>query len=172
MKGFPGSSEAKRLPVMRKSWVRSMGHEDPLEEEPTPVFLPGKFHGRRSLIGHSPWDRKESRTWLSDFTLYFALLSLVAQLIKNPPTMRETWVRPWVGKIPWRRLPTPVFWPGEFHGLYSPWGGKELDMTEQLSLSLSFKVIDLVTHVSTFLWEKSSDTEQSCSNVFHSRLAL
>ena len=33
----------------------------------------------------------------------------------------------WVGKIPWRRdrLPTPVFWPGEFHGLYSPWGHKE-----------------------------------------------
>ena len=31
---------------------------------------------------------------------------------------------PWVGKIPWRRerLPTPVFWPGEFHGLYSPRG--------------------------------------------------
>ena len=28
----------------------------------------------------------------------------------------------WVRKIPWRRerLPTPVFWPGEFHGLYSP----------------------------------------------------
>ena len=25
---------------------------------------------------------------------------------------------------------TPVFWPGEFHGLYSPWGRKELDMTE------------------------------------------
>ena len=32
------------------------------------------------------------------------------------------------------RLPTPVFWSGEFHGLYSPWGHKELDMTEQLSL--------------------------------------
>ncbi|KAB0340862.1 hypothetical protein FD755_024664, partial [Muntiacus reevesi] len=30
---------------------------------------------------------------------------------------------PWVGKIPWRRerLPTSVFWPGEFRGLYSPW---------------------------------------------------
>ena len=42
---------------------------------------------------------------------------------------------PWVGKIPWRRarLPTPVFWPGEFHGLYSPWGHKELDSTELLS---------------------------------------
>ena len=42
----------------------------------------------------------------------------------------------WVGKIPWRRerLPTPVFWPGEFHGLYSPWGRKDSDTTEQLSL--------------------------------------
>ena len=27
----------------------------------------------------------------------------------------------------------PVFWPREFHGLYSPWGRKESDMTEQLS---------------------------------------
>ena len=36
--------------------------------------------------------------------------------------------------------PTPVFWPGEFHGLYSPCGHKELDTTEGLSLSLSNKV--------------------------------
>ena len=50
--------------------------------------------------------------------------------------MQETGFDPWVGKIPWRRerLPTPVFWPGEFHGLYSPWGHKELDTTERLSL--------------------------------------
>ena len=32
-------------------------------------------------------------------------------------------------------LPTPVFWPGEFHGLYSTWGHKESDTTERLSLS-------------------------------------
>ena len=32
------------------------------------------------------------------------------------------------------RVPTLVFWPGEFHGLYSPWSCKESDMTEQLSL--------------------------------------
>ena len=34
---------------------------------------------------------------------------------------------PRVGKIPWRRerLPTPVFWPGEFHGVYSLWDCKE-----------------------------------------------
>ena len=44
---------------------------------------------------------------------------------------------PWVGKILWRRerLPTPVFWSREFRGLYSPWGHKESDTTERLSLS-------------------------------------
>ena len=35
------------------------------------------------------------------------------------------------------RLPTPIVWPGELHGLYSPWGHKELDTTEQLSLTHS-----------------------------------
>ena len=46
---------------------------------------------------------------------------LIAQLIKNPPAMQETWVWSLFGKIPWRKkkLPTPVFWPGEFHGLQS-----------------------------------------------------
>ena len=33
--------------------------------------------------------------------------------------------------------PSPVFWPEEFHGLYSPWGRKEVDTTEQLSLTHS-----------------------------------
>jgi len=43
---------------------------------------------------------------------------------------------PWVGKIPWRRerLSTPVFSPGELHGLYSQWGYKESDTTELFSL--------------------------------------
>ena len=47
---------------------------------------------------------------------------------------------PWVRKIPWRRAqqPTPVFLPGESHGQkslvgYSPWGHRELNMTERLS---------------------------------------
>ena len=49
--------------------------------------------------------------------------------------MQETGSNPWVGKIPWRRewLPTPVFWYGEFRGVYSPWGLKELDMIERRS---------------------------------------
>ena len=42
---------------------------------------------------------------------------------------------PCLGKIPWRRerLPTAVFWPGQFHGLCSPWGRR--GTTERLSLS-------------------------------------
>ena len=65
--------------------------------------------------------------------------SLVAQLVKNLPAMWDTWIWPLGWEDPWRReqLPTPVFWPGEFHGLYSPWDRKELDMTEWLSLSQS-----------------------------------
>ena len=39
-------------------WVRKI-----LEKwQPTPVFLPGKFHGQRSLVGYSPWDLKELDT--------------------------------------------------------------------------------------------------------------
>ena len=30
------------------------------KRQPTPVFLPGKFHGQRSLVGYSPWDYEES----------------------------------------------------------------------------------------------------------------
>ena len=68
---------------------------------------------------------------------YHCWASLIAQLAKNSPALQETWVRSLVGKIPWRRerLPSPVFWPGEFHGLYSPWGHRESDTTERLSLS-------------------------------------
>ena len=53
-------------------------------------------------------------------------------MVKNPPACRRPGFALWVGKIPSRReqLPAPVFWPGEFHGLYSPWDHKELDTTK------------------------------------------
>ena len=68
----------------------------------------------------------------------------MAQMAKNPPAVQENWVQSWLGKIPWRRAwqPTPVFLPGEPHGQrslagYHLWGCKELDTTEQKTLSLS-----------------------------------
>ena len=40
------------------------GQQDPLEEEmaTAPVFLPGEFHGQRSLVSYGPWGYKESET--------------------------------------------------------------------------------------------------------------
>ena len=54
----------KRLPTMWETRVRSLGGEDPLEKEiqPTPVLLPRKFHGWRSLVGYSLWGCKELDT--------------------------------------------------------------------------------------------------------------
>ena len=54
---------------------------------------------------------------------------------------------PALGRSPQRRerLPTPVFWPGEFHGLYNSWDHKEWDMTEQLSLSLFIQMKSALT---------------------------
>ena len=87
---------------------------------------PGSIPGSR----RSPGER-------IGYPLQSSWASLVAQLVKNLPAMRETWVRSLGWEDPQRkeRLPTLVFWPGEFHGL-SPWVA-ELDMTERLSLSLS-----------------------------------
>ena len=67
--------------------------------------------------------------------LMYSQASLVAQLVRICLQCRRPGFNPWVGKIPWRmeRLATPVFWPREFHGLYSPWGHKESERTEWLS---------------------------------------
>ena len=91
---------------MQEIPVRFLGWEDPLE----------KGQATHSSILGLPWWFSWSRICLQ---------------------CRRPGFDPWVGKIPWRRerLPTPVFWPRESHGLYSPWGHKESDTTEQLSLS-------------------------------------
>lgn len=60
--------------------------------------------------------------------------SLVPQLVKDPPAVRETWLRSLGGEAPWEKglLPTPVFWAGESHGPQLT-GHKEADTTEQPS---------------------------------------
>ena len=49
-------------------------------------------------------------------------------------TVGDLGLIPGLGRSPCRRerLLTPVFWPRALHGLYSPWGHKELGMTERL----------------------------------------
>ena len=55
---------------------------------------------------------------------------------KNPPAMWDTCVLSldWEDPLETGKATTPVFWPGEFRGLYSVWGSKESDVTERLSL--------------------------------------
>ena len=67
VQAFLGGSVVKSPPVMQQMQVRSLAQEDPLEKgmathpswrrkwQPTPVHLPRRFHGWRSLAGHSPW---------------------------------------------------------------------------------------------------------------------
>ena len=66
------------------------------------------------------------------YPLQYSWASLAAQIVKNLPAMRDTCIQSLDWKEAWRRerLPTPVFWPREFHELCGPWGHKELDTTE------------------------------------------
>ena len=67
----------KNPPIMWETWVYPwVGKiQGKRAWQPTPVFLPGEFHGQTSLADYSPWVAK-SQTWLSNFhLLYFYKLS-------------------------------------------------------------------------------------------------
>ena len=104
--GFPWYLEVylvaqavKHLPAMWETgfdpWVGKIPWRRKWQS--TPVLLPGKYHCQRSLVGCSPWGCKESEiTWATSLRLH----SLVPQFLKNPPAMRETWVRSLGGEDP------------------------------------------------------------------------
>ena len=85
---IPGTGEPGRLPSMGSHRV---GHEwsdlaagstrraRRRQWHPTPELLHGKSHGRRSLVGCSPWGRS-SQTWLSDFTFPFHFHALEKEM--------------------------------------------------------------------------------------------
>ena len=62
--GFPGGSVGEESaynaedPGSVPRSERSPGER--MEWQPTPVFLPGEFHGQRSLADYSPWGHEES----------------------------------------------------------------------------------------------------------------
>ena len=88
--------------------------------QPTPVLMPGKSHGRRSLVDYSPRGLEESdRT--DQFHFHFSLFTFMC------------WRRKW--------QPTPVFLPGESQGRgrlvgCRLWGRTESDMTEAAAAAL------------------------------------
>ena len=79
-----------------------------------------------------PWSGRSHGEGV-DYPHQYSWASLVAQLLKNPPEMQETWVRSLGWEYPLgkgKATHSIIFWPGEFHRLNSPWGHKELDTTE------------------------------------------
>ena len=110
--------------IQKKSWRR--------KRQPTPVFLPGESHGWRSLVGYSPtvaeWDTTERLHFHFHFTLPLGFRDIS---VGEEPTCNagDPGSIPGSGRSPGEGigLPTPVFWPGEFHGLSSR---KESDTTE------------------------------------------
>ena len=59
--GFPSGSDGKRICLQCRRPRFDPSREDPLKKgkATTPVFLPGEFHGQRSLAGYSPWGHTE-----------------------------------------------------------------------------------------------------------------
>ena len=124
--------------------------------QPTPVFLPGKSHGQRSLAGYSPRGCKESDTTERLSLTHLSKLGFPGASVGKESSCqcrrpRRCWFDPWVGKIPWRRnwQPTPVFLPGKSHGQrslagYSPCGRKEVDDTFMNNNNIN-KIIKLGT---------------------------
>ena len=70
------------------------------------------------------------------YPLQYSRASLGAQLVKNMPAMRETWVPSlgWEDPLEKGKATHCSVGPGEFHGQYSPWGRKESDTTCKLNL--------------------------------------
>ena len=86
------------------------------EWQSTPVFLPGEFHGQRSLVGYSPW----GHDWATNIHTHIGLPRWLSGK-ESACQCRRYWrcgFDPWVGKSPWRRKwqPIPVFLPGKI-----PW---------------------------------------------------
>ena len=79
------------------------------------------------------------------YPLQYSWASLVAQTVKNPPACRRPEFNPWVRMIPREgNVPTPVLLPGELNGQrsledYRPWGHKQTDKTEWLSLLFTWR---------------------------------
>ena len=112
---------------------------------PQPLWNRGLVLQKTKLVGMA-WGLIGSITFIVLMVISVCSCSLAlgfpcGPAIKSqlPPAMRETWVPSLGQENPPKKgkLTTPVFWPGEFHGRYSPWGGKESDRTEWLAFTTS-----------------------------------
>ena len=140
--GFPGGSGVKNPPAVWKTWFRSLGWEDPLEE--------GVASHSSILAWRIPWTEEPGRLqstgsqgqtglkWQSahcQLSGSSSTPSLVAQAVKSPPAVQETWVR----SLPGGEKGYPLLSScledsmdrGAWQAIYSPWDRKEAYTTER-----------------------------------------
>ena len=139
------------------NYISSAGKESACNAR-DPSLIPGSGRSPGEVIG---------------YRLQYSQVSLVVQLVENLPTMQETWVPSRVGKIPWRRerLPTPVFWSGKFHGLYSPWGCKESGLSHfhfHIIISLSHSHYTHFEYLIFNMWLRATALNSTDIERFHS----
>ena len=115
----------KNLPAMQKTWIQSLGWEDPLETLWTVTCQAPLSVG---FSRHKYWSGLPCPAPV--------IFSTLGWNPGSPAGIFFTTSATWEAPREW--LPTALFLPGEFHGQrsqagYSPWGPKESDMTEQLT---------------------------------------
>ena len=124
---------------MRETWVRSLGWEDPLEKEMTThssTLAWKKSHGQRSLVGYSPWCRKESDTTEQLHFHFLESPSDCKDIKPVNPKGNQSWI--FIGRT---GAEAPVLWSpdakSQIIGKYSCAGkdwGQEEEMTEDKML--------------------------------------
>ena len=108
MRGFPSGSVVKNLPSNARNardrldpWVGAIRWS--MRWQPIPVFLPGKYHGQRSLAGYSSWGHRVGLSWTTERTDHQCMGSRVClmlcgcsrQACSQPERVHShSWVKP------------------------------------------------------------------------------
>ena len=89
----------KNLPAIQEIQVRSLGWTIPWRRkwQPTPAFLPGEFHGQRSLAGYSPWGCRVEHNWVTNIYIHIYIFYYIckAQPKRSMKLLWEVWTWLW-----------------------------------------------------------------------------
>ena len=90
--GFPGGSAVKNLPAKEGEVDSILGSGRSLGKE-APIFLPGKSHEQRSLVGYSPWvSQRVGHDWVTKQQQIFIISTIWMRILKNGEVNHFLWV--------------------------------------------------------------------------------
>ena len=96
---------------MQETQLQSLSWEDPWKRTwlLTPVFLPEKFYGQRSLVGYSPWGCKESNTTERLHKEFIKTFSLPASLNSYYKSGLRVYFIPWMKDLVFHKLSSECY---------------------------------------------------------------